>query len=70
MEALGLNWGLLLVQLFNLTLLVVWVALALFALLRLRRAGLGPALTLGWAALILLVPFLGAAAFLVVRPRA
>ncbi len=70
MEVVGINWGLFLAQLLNLALFVAWVVLALLALLGLRRAGLGPGLTLGWAALIILVPILGAAAFMIVRPRA
>lgn len=70
MEPVGVNWALVLAQIFNLALFVAWVALAIVALRRLRRAGLSQGLTLGWAALILLVPILGAAAFLIVRPGA
>lgn len=69
METAGINWLLAVAQLINLALFVTWVALAIVALLRLRRAGLSAGLTLGWAALIVLVPILGAVAFLTVRPR-
>ncbi|HMQ30964.1 MAG TPA: hypothetical protein PKD53_09555 [Chloroflexaceae bacterium] len=70
MEAVGINWALALLQLVNLGLLIAWVVLAVIALRRLGGAGLGQGPTLGWAALILLVPVLGAAAFLIVRPGA
>lgn len=69
MEAVGINWGLLLAQLANFALIIGWVALAVFALMKLRRAGLGQGPTLGWAALILCVPVLGALAFFILNPR-
>jgi uncharacterized membrane protein YhaH (DUF805 family) len=67
MEAAGINWVLFVAQLFNFALLIGWIILAVFALMRLRRAGLSQGVTLGWAALIILVPLLGAGAFLITR---
>jgi hypothetical protein len=68
MEAVGINWPLFIGQLCNIGLLFTWVALAIYALTRLRRAGLAQTPTVAWAALILLVPVLGAVAFLIVDP--
>ncbi|MFO7167535.1 MAG: hypothetical protein DIU80_005845 [Chloroflexota bacterium] len=70
MESAGTNWTLLLVQLLNIALLAAWVALAVVALRRLRRRQLPPMATAIWAALIVLVPLLGAAALLLVYPAA
>jgi uncharacterized membrane protein YhaH (DUF805 family) len=68
MEANGINWLLFFFQLVNFALLIAWIMLAYIALRRLGRAGLSPAVTIGWAALILLLPVLGAVAFLVAGP--
>lgn len=68
MEPVGINWILLALQLVNLALLAGWLILAAIALTRLRRAGLTQGQTLGWAALIVLVPLLGAGAFLIAGP--
>lgn len=68
MESAGLNTALLAAQLANLALFAAWVALAVYALLRLRRAQLDSAPHAVWAALIVLVPLLGALAFLLASP--
>lgn len=68
MESAGLNTALLAAQLVNLGLLAAWVALALYALLRLRRAPLPATAQAIWAAVIVLVPLLGALAFLLAGP--
>jgi hypothetical protein len=68
MDAVGINWPLAIAQLCNLGLLIGWIALAFIALTRLRRADLTQGVTLGWAALIILVPLLGAAAFMLAGP--
>jgi uncharacterized membrane protein YhaH (DUF805 family) len=70
METVGIYWPLFFAQLINLGLLLIWIVLAVIALRGLSRAGFGPGVTLGWAALIVVVPVLGAAAFLIVnQPR-
>lgn len=68
MEAYGLNIQLFVFQLLSIILTIVWVALAIVALLRLRRVALSPAVRLGWVALVVLVPFLGAMAVLLLYP--
>jgi hypothetical protein len=67
-EPLGINWPLLIAQLVNIGLIFAWVALAVAALVSLRRRVLPPTAAAIWAVLILLVPVLGALAFFVVRP--
>jgi uncharacterized membrane protein YhaH (DUF805 family) len=70
MESLGVNWTLAAVQVVNIVLFVVWIALAVRALRRLRDLQLPPTPAALWGALIVLVPLLGASAFLIVNPRA
>jgi type III secretory pathway component EscS len=55
-------------QVVNIALLIGWIVLGIVALLQLRRRQLPPMIQLIWVALILLVPFFGALAFLIVRP--
>lgn len=69
MQALGVNWFLVLVQIINITLLVAWLVLALIALTRLAHSDLIGGVRLGWAALIVLVPMIGALAFLISGQR-
>lgn len=68
MESYGVMVPLALAQLCTLGLLSAWVALAVVALARLRRAVLSPGLLLAWSALAVLVPGLGALAVLIVQP--
>ncbi len=68
MESMGLNLVFLLAQLFNLSLLVAWVAASVAALFRLRRTALPPVARVLWALLICIVPLLGAGAFFIVQP--
>jgi hypothetical protein len=56
-------WGL-----FNLLLLAAWITLAVLALLQLRRLNLNEIARAIWAALVVVVPLLGAIAFWIVRP--
>jgi hypothetical protein len=55
-------------QIFNILLLAAWLVLAVAALLQLRHAALSESIRLGWAALIVLIPIIGAIAFFIVRP--
>lgn len=70
MNSLGIHWPLLLAQLANLALLVAWVALSVIALRLVWRSDLPPATRMIWAALIILLPLVGALAFLIARARA
>lgn len=70
MEQLGINFGYLLVLLFNLILILGWPLFAILALLRLRRRELPEVARAIWAALIVIVPYLGALAFWLVKPGA
>ncbi len=62
------NWTLAAAQSLNLLILVGWVVLAIVALVRLRRCRMDQAARALWALVVLLVPILGAVAFLVVEP--
>jgi hypothetical protein len=65
MEALGLNVGYLLVQCI---VPLLWLLLSFFALFRLRDRALPETARAVWAVFVVVVPFLGALAFFVVRP--
>ena len=62
------NWTLAAAQSLNLLILVGWVGLAIVALVRLRRCKVGQGARALWVLVVLLVPILGAVAFLVVEP--
>jgi hypothetical protein len=64
-SALGLKIGYLLIQC---VLPALWLLLSLFALLRLRQQSLPETAVAIWAIFIVVVPFLGALAFLIVQP--
>lgn len=68
MDLLGMNWGYVLVMLFNLLLLGGWLILAIFALFQLRHLELTETARALWVALILLVPIGGVLAFWIVQP--
>ncbi len=65
MVAYGLNTSYLLIQC---ALPALWLLFSLFALLRLRRQLLPETATAIWAVFIVVVPFFGALAFLIVQP--
>jgi hypothetical protein len=64
----GLNWSYVLVSFFNLTVLVGWFILAIVALFMLRRRELPDTALAVWAAVIVIIPIIGALAFLIVSP--
>ena len=68
MEAYGINFGYLLIQLCSLSLFFGWLILAALGLLSLRRSGLPPTAQALWSLILVGVPVLGAAAFFIVRP--
>lgn len=65
MNAFGLNTGYLLIQC---VLPALWLLFSLFALLRLREQALPETAKAIWAVFIVVVPFFGAVAFLIVQP--
>lgn len=65
MTALGLNVNYLLIQC---ALPALWLLLSFFTLLRLRQRPLPATAGAIWAVFIVVVPFLGALAFLIVQP--
>lgn len=65
MQSLGINTGFLLIQC---VLPALWLLFSLFALFRLRRQSLPETAVAIWAVFIVVVPFLGALAFLIVQP--
>lgn len=66
---MDIEFGLLLSQLINLLLIVVWVVGGLFALLALRRRRLPAIATALWAVLLILIPVLAVIAFWLVNPQ-
>jgi len=65
METLGINWGVLVI---NLLILGSWPFFSIIALLGLRQRGLTGTTQVLWALLVVAVPVLGALAFFIVRP--
>lgn len=63
-----INSTFLILQVVNIGLMVLWVALVIRALMRLRHCELNETQRLAWTALIVFVPVLGAVAFWLVRP--
>ena len=70
MDIQGNNPSFLLVQLFNLLLIGGWLLATIVALLQLRGRGLPPIAQAIWTFLIIVVPYLGALAFFLIRPDA
>jgi hypothetical protein len=67
-NGLTISSGLLATQIINFVLLTIWIGLAVAALYKLSKLRLDSGVALGWAALIVLVPILGALAFLMWTP--
>ena len=65
MEALGINWGFLIIQVLIFSIIP---ALSLMALLVLRRTHITGITQVLWALLIVAIPVLGALAFFIVKP--
>jgi len=68
MEGIGLNATLLMAQLCNFSLLLVWPLLSIAALVYLSKRKLSDTPKVLWAILIVVVPFLGAFAVWIVKP--
>ena len=69
MNALGLDWWLLTLQLINLVLVITYGWLVILALTRLVKAGKTLALYFLWALVIVVVPFGGALLFILEHPK-
>jgi len=65
MEKLGINWGILVI---NLLIVGSWPLFSIIALLGLRRRHLTDTNQVLWALLVVAIPILGALAFFIVRP--
>ena len=65
MEALGINFGLLLVQVF---IAFGWIGLAILSLFSLRSKNLSGVTLAMWVLIICVVPVLGPLAYWIVRP--
>ena len=65
MDALGINWGFLIIQALIFSAIPALSLLALFALRRSRVTGITQVL---WALLIIAIPILGALAFFILKP--
>jgi hypothetical protein len=63
-----MNISYLFITLFNIILLAGWIVLAVLALVQLRHLNLNETTRAIWAALVVVVPILGAIAFWIVRP--
>ncbi len=65
METLGMNWGILII---NLLIIGSWPLVSIIALLALRRSHLTGTSQALWALLIVAIPVLGALAYFIVKP--
>jgi len=65
METIGINWGILII---NLLLIGSWPLFSIIALLGLRHSHLTGTIQALWALLVVAVPVLGALAFYIVKP--
>ncbi|MEW5827298.1 MAG: PLDc N-terminal domain-containing protein [Chloroflexota bacterium] len=70
MDNLGLNAGYFLVQLLNLGVLCGWPLLSLGTLFALRQQKLTGLQQAIWVLIVLVVPFIGALAYWIVKPAA
>lgn len=64
----GFGWPFLVFQIVNVLLLLLWIVLIFVALFKLRDRHLGEVAHVLWVLVILIVPVLGALAFLITRP--
>lgn len=70
MDTQGINWLFVLFQVFNLALAIAWIWLMLRALGRVDNAPLSEGQRLVWAVVIVMVPIMGAIAFMAAYPGA
>ena len=65
MQTLGMNWGILII---NLLMVGSWPFFSIIALLALRRSRITGTSQALWALLVIAIPILGALAFFLVKP--
>jgi hypothetical protein len=63
-----IDWTFRALQAVNVLILAAWLLPVLLALIRLRRCQLAPVARVLWVMVVVLVPLVGALAFLIVRP--
>lgn len=56
-------------QLLNIGVLVLWLVLIILALFQIRKRALSSSSQIAWTLIVLLIPVLGALAFLIVSPK-
>jgi putative copper export protein len=66
---LGLGLGNLLIQIFNVLLVLAWIGLAIYCLIQLRKQSFSASAKALWTMIIIVIPLVGAIAFLIVQPR-
>lgn len=65
----GFGFGHLLIQIFGWLLVLAWIGLAIYDLVHLRKQAMSATAKALWTAVILLIPLLGAVAYLIVAPK-
>ena len=65
---MGFNLGILFVQILNLVLVLGWIFLVVFALVKLKQRSLNSTTTALWVLIILLIPLFGAIVYLAFKP--
>ena len=63
------SWLYTLFQFLNIGLIVLWLALVFIALFQIRSRALSGSTQISWTLIVLLIPILGALAFLIVSPK-
>ena len=56
-------------QILNFLILFAWLVLVILALVKIRQRGLSGNMQIAWVLIVLLIPILGALAFLIVSPE-
>ena len=63
------NYFLTAFQILNFLILFTWLVLDILALVKIRQRGLSGNMQIAWVLIVLLIPILGALAFLIVLPE-
>jgi hypothetical protein len=67
-QSFGLQTGSTIIQLVNIAILLSWVILGIICLVRLGKMQISSTARAIWALVILIIPLIGAIAFLIVKP--
>lgn len=68
MNYFELNFGYVLVQIFNLIVRLGWIGLTIFCLLKQKQQNLTPTVKAIWVLIIVAIPLIGSIAYLIVKP--